>query len=96
MGRQKQNLQSKRMEDSPLKWLNEMEASKLSDIELKRMVIRMLKELTENYNELSENYNRLRNKMDSINKSQEEIKNTISEIKNTLEGISSRMHVAED
>ena len=48
MGRKKKNLQSKGMEDFPLKELNAMEVSKLSDIELKIMVIRMLKELTEN------------------------------------------------
>ena len=45
MGRQQKNPQSKGMEDSSVKELNEMEASKLSDIEFKRMVIRMLKEL---------------------------------------------------
>ena len=45
------------MEESPLKVLNEMEVSKLADIEFKIMVIRMLKELTDNYKELSENYN---------------------------------------
>ena len=40
----------------PVQELNEMEASKLSDIEFKRMVIRMPKELTDNYKELSGNY----------------------------------------
>ena len=35
------------MENSPVKELNEMEASKLPDIEFKRIVIRMLKELTD-------------------------------------------------
>ena len=45
MGRQRENQQSKGMRDSPVKELNEKEASKLSDIEFKRMVIRMLKEL---------------------------------------------------
>ena len=39
MGRLKKNLQTKGMEDSPLKELNEMEVSKLSDIEFKIMVI---------------------------------------------------------
>ena len=48
MGRQRKNMQSKGMEESPEKGLNEMEASKLSDIEGKRMVIRILKELTDN------------------------------------------------
>ena len=55
MGRQTKNLQSKGIEDSPPKELNEMEARKLSDTEFKRMVINMLKELTDNYKELSRN-----------------------------------------
>ena len=37
-----------------------MEVSKLSDIEFKIMVIRMLKELTDNYKELAENYNSMK------------------------------------
>ena len=56
MGRQKKNMQSKGMEDSQLKDLNEIEVTKLSDIEFKIMVIKMLKELTDNYKELSEKY----------------------------------------
>ena len=56
MGRQKKKMQSKGMEDSPLKELNEKEVTKLSDIEFKLMVMKMLKELTDNYKELSENY----------------------------------------
>ena len=63
-----------------------MEASKLSDIEFKRMVIRMLKKLTDNYKELSENYNSMKKEIETINKNQEEMRNTISEIKNTLQG----------
>ena len=47
MGRQKKNMESKGMEDSPIKELNKMEVSRLSDIEFKIMVIKMLKELTE-------------------------------------------------
>ena len=53
-------MQSKGMEDSPLKELNEMEVSKQSDIEFKIMVIRMLKELTDNYKEMSGNYNTIK------------------------------------
>ena len=44
------------MKDSPLKDLNEMEVSKLSDTEFKIMIKWILKELTDNYKELSENY----------------------------------------
>ena len=81
MGRQKKNMQSKGMEDSPLKELNEMEETKLSDIEFKLMVIKMLKELTDNYKELSENYISMKNEIETINKTQEEMSNKISEIK---------------
>ena len=68
MGRKKKNMQSKGMEDSSLKELNEMEVSKLSDIEFKIMVIRMLKELTDNYKGLSENYNSMKKEIETINK----------------------------
>ena len=83
MGRQKENKQSKGMEDSPLKELNEMEVTKLSDIEFKLMVIKMLKELRDNYKELRENYISMKKEIETINKTQGEMKNTISEIKKT-------------
>ena len=50
MGRQRNNPHSKGKGESPEKELNEIETSNLSDIELKIMVIRMLKEFSENYN----------------------------------------------
>ena len=74
-------MQSKGMEDSPLKELNEMEVTKLSDIELNLMFIKMLKELTDNYKELSENYISMKKEIETINKNQEEMNNKISEIK---------------
>ena len=61
--------------------LNEIEASKLSDIEFKIIVIRMLKELGENYKELhgtykelTENYTSMKKYIESISKSQGEMK----------------------
>ena len=96
MVRQKNNMQSKGMEDSPPKELNEMEVSKLSDIEIKIMVIKMLKEFTDNYKELSENDNSMKKELETINKNQEEKSNKILEIQNTLEGITSRLDEAED
>ena len=66
-------MQSKGMEDSPLKELNEMEENKLSDIEFKIMVIKMLKELTDNYKELNENYNSMKKEIEIINTNQEEM-----------------------
>ena len=50
------------MEESPLKELHEMEVTKLSDIEFKIMVIRMLKELTDNDKEMTESYNNMKRK----------------------------------
>ena len=78
MGRQRQNPQSKGMEDSPVKQLNKMEASKLSDTEFKTMRMRMRKELTDN---LTGDYNNMKQEIETINENQEEMKNTISEIK---------------
>ena len=78
--------------------LTEKEASELSDIEFKAMVIRKLNELTENYQKLQGNYNELtakyinmKTEIETINKSQEEMKNTISKLKNTVEGMKSRL-----
>ena len=83
--------------------LNEKEASQLSDVELKELVIRKLNELTQNYqkiqgnnNELTANYINMRKEIETINKGQEEMKNTIFELKNTLEEIKSRLDEAED
>ena len=65
--------------------LNDIEASQLSDIEFKAMVIRKLTELTENYqklmgnyNELTVNYINMKKGIETINKGQDKIKNTIS------------------
>ena len=59
MGRQRNNTQLKGKEDSPERMLNEIEASQVSDIESKTMVIRKLNELTENYKEPQRSYKEL-------------------------------------
>ena len=75
--------------------LNEKEASQLSDIEFKELVIRKLNEVTQNYQKLQGNYNQLtakyintKKETETINKGQEEMKNTMSELKNTVEAVS--------
>ena len=55
-----------------------MEESNLSDIEFKVMVIRMLKELGENYEELSGKYISMQKDIETMTNSHEEISNTIS------------------
>ena len=46
-------------EEAAEKMLNEKEASQLSHIEFKELVIRKLNELTQNYQKLQGNYNEL-------------------------------------
>ena len=96
MGRQRNNPRMKDKEESPEKQLNEIGGSNFLDIEFKVMVIKMLKELNENYIELSGNNIIMKRDIETMNKNQLEMKIAISEMKNTLEGIKSRLDEAED
>ena len=69
--------QMKEQIKTPEKELNEMETSNLSDAEFKKLVIRILKELSED--------------LSGIEKTQSEMKKTLIEIKNNLQGNSSRV-----
>ena len=55
MGRKRNNPLVKRKEEVSETMLNKKEASQLSDIEFKAVVIRKLKELTKNYQKLQGN-----------------------------------------
>ena len=66
----------------PGKELHKIELSNLSDAEFKTLVIRMLKELSED--------------LSSIKKIQTEIKDPLIEIKNNLQGNNSRVDEAEN
>ena len=103
MERHRNNPQTKGKEESSERMLNETEASQLSDIEFKTMVIRKLNELSENYQNLQGNYKELtpncinmKKEIGTINKGQEEMRNTMSELKNTVEGIKSMLYEGED
>ena len=78
-------------EEASERILNEIEASQLSDIEFKAIIIRKLNELTKNYQkqrnyeEFTANYINMKKEIENINKGQEEMKNKISELKNTVE-----------
>ena len=80
MGRQRNMAQMKEQIKTPEE-LNKMEISNLLDAEFKTLVIRMFKELSENFN--------------SIKKNQSEMKDTLTEMKN-LWGISSRLDEARN
>ena len=82
MRRQRNVAQVKEQIKTPEKELNEMQVSNLSDAELQTLVIRMLKELSEDLN--------------SIKKIQSETKDTLIEIKKNLQGNNSRVNEAEN
>ena len=80
MKRQRNRAQMKEQIKTPEKQLNKMEISNLSDAEFKTLVIRMLKELSED--------------LSSMKKTQAEMKDTLVEINNNLQGNNSRVDEA--
>ena len=76
MRRQRNMAHMKEQIKTTEKELNKMEISNLSHAEFKTLVIRMLKELSED--------------LSSIKKTQSEMKDTLIEIKNNLQGNNSR------
>ena len=68
----------KEQNKTPEKEPNKMEARKLPDTEFKTMVIRMLKELSENFNSIKKD-------IDIIGKNQPEMKATQTKLKNKLQ-----------
>ena len=81
MRTQRNMAQMKEQIKTPEKVLNKVEISNLSDAEFKTLVIRMLKELSEDFS--------------SIKKIQSETKDTLIEIKNNLQG-NNRVDEAEN
>ena len=81
----------KEQKESPKKELNKMEASKLLDIEFKTKVMRMLKELSENFNSMKKD-------IETIKKKKEPVRNKeyITEMKNNLQGINNGVDEAEN
>ena len=67
---------------TPEKKINKMEISNLSDAEFKTLLIRMLKEFSED--------------LSSIKKIQSEMKDSLIEIKNNLQGNKTRVDEAEN
>ena len=74
--------QMKEQLKTPEKEFDKMEISNLSDAELKTLVIRMLKQLSED--------------LSSLKKTQSEMREMLIEIKNNLQGINSRVDKAEN
>ena len=79
----------KEQEKSPEKKLSEIEASKLPDTEFKAMVIRMLKELSENFHSMKPD-------IETIKRNESQMKTTGTEMRNKLEGITGRVDEAKN
>ena len=82
MRKQRNMAQMKEQIKTPEKELNTVEISNLSDAEFKTLIIRMLKELSEDLN--------------SIKKTQSETKGALIEIKNKSQGNNSRVDEAKN
>ena len=95
IGRQGNITLMKEQEKSPETELNEMETSSIPDIESRKMFIRMLKTLSDNYKGFSENYKNMKKDIQNIKKNQSDMKTIISEMKDILKGIHSRLGKAE-
>ena len=82
MNRQRNMARMKEQNKTPETELNKMEITNLSDAEFRTLVIRMLKELSED--------------LSSIKRTQSEIKAILIEIKNSLQGNNNRVDEAEN
>ena len=69
--RQRNMPQMEEQNKTPEKELNKMEISNLREAEFKTLLIRMLKELSENFNSIKKD-------METIKKNQSEMKNTLN------------------
>nr|KAF6480877.1 hypothetical protein HJG59_010671 [Molossus molossus] len=89
MVKQRNKSQMKEQENSIEDEINEMQLSKLSEVEFRAMILRKLNSMSKDINTTSKD-------IETLKTNQVEMKNDIAEIKNTLEGLTSRVEEAED
>uniref|UniRef100_A0A8D0VAQ2 L1 transposable element RRM domain-containing protein n=1 Tax=Sus scrofa TaxID=9823 RepID=A0A8D0VAQ2_PIG len=85
--------QLNQQENSPKVANNETELCSLTDLEFKREILKILKELREDMNN---NADSLRKELENIRRSQEKLKNSFAEIQTELKAIKTRMNNAEE
>ena len=84
--------QSNQQENSPKTVNNETDLCSQTDLEFKREIVKILKELREDMNS---NADTLRKELENIRRSQEKLENSFAEIQTELKAIS-RMNNAEE
>ena len=80
-------------ENSPKAVYNETDLCSLTDLEFKREIVKILRELREDMNS---NADALRKELENIRRSQEKLENSFAEIQTELKTIKSRMNNAEE
>ena len=85
--------QLKEQENSPKAVNNETDLCSLTDIEFKREVLKILKELREDMNSNADSF---RKELENIRRSQEKLENSFAEIRTELKAIKIRINNAEE
>ena len=85
--------QLKEQENSTKAENNETDLCSLTDIEFKREIVKILKELREDMNS---NADSLRKKLENIRRRQEKLENSFAEIQTELRAVKTRMNNAEE
>ena len=84
---------SNEQENSPKTVNSETDLCSLTDLEFKREIVKILKELREDRNS---NAHTLRKELENIRRSQEKHKNSFAEIQTELRAVKTRMNNAEE
>ena len=92
MKKHKNHSQLKEQENSPKAVNNETDLCSLTDLEFKREIVKILKELREDMNS---NADTLRKKLENM-RSQEKLENSFAEIQTELRAVKTRMNNAEE
>nr|KAF6480743.1 hypothetical protein HJG59_010585 [Molossus molossus] len=96
MVRNRNKSQMKDQETSTENEINEVQLSKLTELEFRAMMLRKLNSMCKDMSNMSKDIEMLKINQLEMKNQQEEMKNDISEMKNTLEGLKSRVGEAED
>ena len=85
--------QLNQQENSPKTVNNETDLCSLTDLEFKREIVKILKELKEDINSNADSFIK---ELENIRRSQEKLENSFAEIQTELKAIKSRMNNAEE
>ena len=93
MRRQRNTTQMKEQTRNTEVQINEEKIGKLPEKELRKIIVKMTKNLENRMEKMQESINK---DLEKLKNKHTEINNTITEIKNTLEGINTKISEAEE